>query len=108
MPRTPAIRCIVQTLSSVRDVNGNSYHVAIFYCPAKGRHARVRLEVGGPSNARGIALKYVGGDYEKILSLEQTIPKREWQNYRRNPDIMIEGFPEADAAMAKLFGKAKP
>lgn len=106
MPRATPIRCIVQTLTSVQDLNGNSYHIAIFWNPAKGRHASVSLEVGGPSNARGIALKYVGGDYEKILSLEQTIPKREWQRYRNTLGAMIEGFPEADAALAKLFGKA--
>jgi len=103
MSNHTATKVIVEVVSSQRDVNGNRYHFARFYNPAKGRQNYVCIEVGGESNARQIAYELAGKDYEATLCFELTLPKREWKRVRPERAGMYEGSPEAKAALAILF-----
>lgn len=95
---------IVETVSSLTDRNGNHYHFAIFYNPAKGRQHSVCIDVGGESNARHIAYELAGKDYERTLCFESHLGKRDWQRVRANAKpISYERSPEAKAALAALF-----
>ncbi len=98
------IRCIVETISSARDVNGNCHHFAVFYSPAKGRQARVAIETGGASNALSLAYE-ITKDHEAILCFEHTLPKRDWQRARKHAGTVLyyEGSDEAKAALAQLI-----
>ncbi len=97
------IRCIVETITSARDVNGNCYHFAAFYSPAKGRHDRVVMEVASPSNARSFA-NAILKDVEAILDFEHTLAKREWQHARKCAGVRLyEGSDESKAALRALL-----
>lgn len=98
-----ATTVIVETITSERDRNGNCYHLAVFYNPAKGRQQCVRMGVGGQSNARHIAYRLAGNDWERTLCFESTVPKSQFK--RLYSDITLyEGDVEANAALAALFG----
>lgn len=98
---------IVETVSSETDQNGNRYHFAVFYNPAKGRQHSVALEVGGESNARHIAYK-IAGDWEGTLCFERTLPKREWQRAKGFAKVeTYEGSQQASVLLGKLFPKAR-
>jgi hypothetical protein len=104
MSKCTATTVIVEIVSSQIDRNGNRYHFAIFYNPAKGRQRRVCMEVGGESNARTMAYELAEKDFERILTFECTLPKREWQRRRTLANcVTYEGSPEAKAALAALF-----
>lgn len=99
---------IVQIVSSATDSNGNRYHFAVFYNPAKGRQHSVALEVGGESNARHIAYKLAGNDYEGTLCFEQTLTKREWQRAKAFAKVeTYEGSEKATDLLRSLFPDAK-
>lgn len=93
---------IVETITSQRDVNGNCYHLARFYNPAKGRQHSVLMEVGGESNARHIAYRLAGNDYEGTLVFESVIPKSQFRMLSCGVKL-YEGSKEAEAALAELF-----
>lgn len=97
-------RVITETVSSELDRNGNRYHFARFYNPAKGRSECVSMEVGGDSNAKYIAHDLAGGDWEATLSFQCSLPKKEWQRERKRVTL-YEGTTEATAALALLFAK---
>ena len=104
MSKYTATTVIVEIISSQIDRNGNRYHFAIFYNPAKGRQHRVCMEVGGESNARLMAYELAGKDFERLLAFECSLPKLEWKRRHRLANcITYEGSPEAKAALAALF-----
>lgn len=103
MAKPTPIRVVVETVSSERDTGGNTYHVCHLFNPAKGRGARVSLEVGGPSSARSLAYKLAGGDWEAVLSLESTLPKRAWREHRSMFQVLNEHSAEAAAALQALM-----
>ena len=97
------VKAIVQTITSTRDLNGNCYHIAVIYNPAKGRNAFVRLEVGGESNAAHLAYTLAGNDWEGVVSLQTLLPKRQWQALRKQSAWLYEGSQQAKQALADLF-----
>ena len=108
MDTTP-IRAIVETTSSRRDRNGNCYHYAHFYNPAKGRNTRVAVrDMGGTDNARCLANRYFGG-HESVLSFERELPIREWDRTVRFLEFVgYEGSKQVKAALADLFDVEMP
>lgn len=99
------IQAVVEIISSKPDVNGNRYHIAIFYNTARTRSDKVVMDIGGPSNARGMMYQQFKGDYEATLVIEYDVTKREWERIRRMHEKVIvpEGTATAINVMNHLF-----
>ena len=95
-----SVKVIVNTISSKRDVNGNTYHFARFYNPKKSRDF-VTLEVGSRSNAEGLAYDYAGG-WDTTICIESELPIREWRHCRPD-DALYEGCDAAKTALDVLY-----
>ena len=54
------IRFLIDTVSSLTDINGNRYHFATITSTKTGREIRVK-QVGGESNARALLFRHVEG-----------------------------------------------
>lgn len=104
MSKVTPITVIAITYSSERDTNGNTYHWARFMNPQRGRHVSVACEVGGSSNADGIACTLADG-WEGTLSLHIIQPKREWRHCR--PDsLRYEGDPTVARDLRALMPRS--
>lgn len=76
-----AVRIIVEIVTSEADRSGNRYSFARFYAPHWGREPFLSMDmgVGDGSNARHLAFKACGNDWNAILTFESTIPKARWK-----------------------------
>ena len=73
------IKVIAQIKSSKRDINGNTYHFAVFYNPQKDRHHSVVVDnLGSASNGEHLAYTLSGGDWEKTLVFTSVLPIKQW------------------------------
>lgn len=99
---THPIRIIAHILTSHVDRNGNTYTVAEFYNPIKGRNCAVSLRCHSASNARSLAFQAAGGDWENTLCLEMhDIPIRRIQALSKG--ALYEGTLPAQRALTALM-----
>lgn len=96
------IRCVIHTVNSEIDRNGNTYHFCTFYCPDKGRQSGVVWETGGERNG-AIAAMRILGDWEQILEISSTIPKRQYMEAHKSHRPLYEGSDDAKKALADLL-----
>ncbi len=73
-----AIKYIVDTFSSERDVNGNRYHYSWIISTATGHRLAVR-NVGGDDNVRIALWNLLNLDGSQVFATQHHLPKREWK-----------------------------
>lgn len=77
-PDPPAIRFIVETVSSETDRNGNRYHWARITSTITGRS--IRFHSNGQGNALHLLRRVIGlYTFPTVSGIEMTLPKRQWQ-----------------------------
>ena len=72
------IKYIIDTVSSLRDVNGNCYHFARITSTKTG-NSLVIDQVGGESNIRALVMKKLNLDFSQIHYTNSWEGKRDWQ-----------------------------
>ena len=77
------IRFIVQTVSSLTDVNGNRYHFATITSTKTGKSLNLS-SVGGDSNAHGLVKGLINVDWEQIYCINQSEMIRDWQRLNKH------------------------
>lgn len=106
------IKVIAQIKSSKTDINGNTYHFAVFYNPRKGRqHSVVVDNLGSADNAEHLAYRLSGGDWEKTLVFRSVLSIRQWNkenkwaisNLSDNPADTYYGSEKNKQALHNLF-----
>jgi len=102
MSKATPIQCIVETLSTKGDRNGNRVHISVFYNPKCGKHECVRVITNGEKNGVSMAFRLFN-DWEPIVSFEAAITEKQFD--RLSQGCMIEGDINTDNALAGLFGK---
>lgn len=96
-----AIKVVLHIISSP---NGGTYtHLARFYNPARSRRECVQVEVGGISNARAMAHRIAGNDYEAILAFESDVKPREMKSILSNSPHRLEHETDTTAALCAMF-----
>ncbi len=72
------IKYIIDTVSSLRDINGNCYHFARITSTKTG-HSLVIDSVGGDNNANYLVMRLLKLDYSQIHYTNTWEAKRDWQ-----------------------------
>lgn len=75
-----AIEVIAHVYSSKLNLNGHTYHFALFYNAKKGRDTFVMVDgLGSDGHARVLACQLAGDDWEKTLVFDSVLPIKQWQ-----------------------------
>ena len=79
---TPAVRFIVEVVSSKSDANGNRSHFARLTSTKTGKRLTVR-DLGGPGNMSFLLCRLLGRsfnpNYPNVYSTETTLGVRNWR-----------------------------
>ena len=92
------IKYIIDTISSLRDVNGNCYHFARITSTKTG-HSLVIDSVGGDSNAPALVRRLLDLDFSQIHNTNTYEAKRDWQ---RMSKFASSGLYEHDVTATML------
>lgn len=76
--KLPAIRFIVETISSERDRSGNCYHWSRITSTLTGKSFRFHAD--GRGNAATLVHKMTGCEYDAIRFISINLPKRQWKH----------------------------
>lgn len=97
------LKAIAEVISSERDTNGNTHHLARFYSVERGRQELMTVELGGPSNAASILFKLFG-DHESSLIIMHTESKSDWKYIRKHAPVLYYESPETMLSLATFYG----
>ena len=89
------IRAIVRTYTSARDLNGNCYHYCMIYAVKRGIYQTCNVETGGASNGGYLVARILGDHGVSVLTVEETLSKRDWNARRKNLACHYEHEAEA-------------
>ena len=73
------IRFLVDTVSSLTDVNGNRYHFATITSTKSREIVRVK-DIGGENNARALVRKFTGAEFSEIYSTRAELKIRDFDH----------------------------
>ena len=97
------IRFLIDTVSSLTDVNGNRYHFATITSTKTGKSVRVK-QIGGESNARGMVRNLTGADWSEIHCTESDLKIRQFDRARARHQHDIGAKYEHEITAADFAG----
>lgn len=106
MSRQTSIKIVVHTMQSRVDRNGNTYTLASFYSPKRGKGVSVTIRCHSPSNAACMAREATGANWSSVLVLNSDgIALRRLDAMSKG--ALWEWSDDAALALKRLIGRGK-